>query len=265
MSRVTLGLAALLSLGLGGCAGKKPPVAVTAPAGEWVSLFNGRDLTGWTVKIAGHEVNDNFANTFRVENGVLKVAYDGYDKFNGQFGSLFYNQRLSHYWLRAEYRFVGSLAPGAPSWAYRNSGVQLHGQAPGSMRKAQEFPVSVEFDIVGGRLFGHHPTGDVCENGTRVTISGTVLLAKCSRVSAVTIPGEEWVTLLAEVDGAAHVRQAVNGTLVVDYTDLKLDPADADARRLVPPDGDTRLDSGFLSLQSNGHPIEFRRIEMRPL
>jgi hypothetical protein len=133
------------------------------------------------------------------------------------------------------------------------------------MRRAQEFPVSVEFDIVGGRLFGRHPTGDVCENGTRVTIGGRVLENKCSTVSAVTIPGEAWVTMLAEVDGATRVRQAVNGMLVVEYTDLTLDDQDPDGRRLVPPDGDKRLGSGFLSIQSNGHPIEFRRIEILPL
>jgi hypothetical protein len=255
---------AALTLGVGACA-KKPPVALVAPSGPWVSLFDGRDLNGWTVKIAGHDVNDNFANTFRVEDGLLKVAYDGYDKFNGQFGSLFYNKRLSHYWFRAEYRFVGKLTPGAPSWAYRNSGVQLQGQPPETMRKAQEFPVSVEFDIVGGRFFGRHPTGDVCENGTRVTIDGRLLEEKCSRLSDVTIPGDEWVTMLAEVDGSTRVRQAVNGMLVVEYTHLTLDDHDADGRRLVPPDGDVRLGSGFLSIQSNGHPIEFRRIEILPL
>ena len=253
-----------LTLGVAACA-KKPPVSLVAPPGPWVSLFDGKDLNGWTVKIAGHDVNDNFANTFRVEDGLLKVAYDGYDEFNGQFGSLFYDKRLSHYWFRAEYRFVGKLTSGAPSWAYRNSGVQLHGQPPQTMRKAQEFPVSVEFDIVGGRLFGRHPTGDVCENGTRVTIDGKVLEDKCSRSSDVTIPGDEWVTMLAEVDGSTRVRQAVNGTLVVEYTNLMLDAHDADGRRLVPPDGDAHLGSGFLSIQSNGHPIEFRRIEILPL
>jgi len=257
-------LATTLTLGLAACT-HKPPIPLAAPGGAWVSIFNGRDLDGWTVKIAGHDVNDNFAHTFRVEDGLLKVAYDGYDKFNGQFGSLFYGKRLAHYWLRLEYRFVGELTDGAPSWAYRNSGVQLQGQPPETMRKAQEFPVSVEFDIVGGRRFGRHPTGDVCENGTRVSIDGKVLEDKCSKLSDVTIQGDQWVTLLAEVDGASHVRQAVNGALIVEYTNLTLDDKDADARRLMPPDGDRRLNSGFLSLQSNGHPIEVRRIEILPL
>ncbi len=46
--------------------------------GEWIQLFNGKDLTGWTPKIAGYEAGVNFANTFRVEDGMIRVRYDGY-------------------------------------------------------------------------------------------------------------------------------------------------------------------------------------------
>jgi hypothetical protein len=256
--------AAVVALSIAGCA-KKPAIPVEAPAGHWVSLFNGKDLDDWTVKIAGHAAGDNYGKTFRVEDGLLKVSYDQYDKFAGQFGSLFTRKKYSHYWLRAEYRFTGELAAGAPSWAYKNSGIQMHSQAPETMRKDQPFPVSVEFDIVGGRTWGSHPTGDVCENGTRVTIDGKVLMDKCSKLSGVTIKGDEWVTVLAEVRGSEFVRQAVNGTLVVQYTDLALDETDADAKSLLGAAGGKTLASGYLSLQSNGHPIEFRRIEIMPL
>jgi len=243
----------------------KPHVQVSAPAGQWVSLFNGRDLNDWNVKIAGHDLNDNYRNTFRVENGLLKVSYDQYDQFGGRFGSLFTKQKFSHYWFRAEYRFVGKQASGAPSWAYKNSGIQLHSQAPETMRKAQEFPVSVEFDIVGGRFLGRHPTGDVCQNGTHVLIDGAPLNGKCSKLSDITIPGEEWVTILAEVQGSAHVRQIVNGALVVEYTNLALDEKDPDAGRLLVPGRDAALSSGYISIQANSHPIEFRRIEVLPI
>jgi 3-keto-disaccharide hydrolase len=257
-------MGAALSLSLVACA-KKPQVNVSAPAGQWISLLNGKNLEDWTVKIAGHDLNDNYRNTFRVEDGLLKVSYEQYEKFGGRFGSLFYKKKLSHYWFRAEYRFVGKQVSGAPSWAYKNSGIQLHSQAPDTVRKDQEFPVSVEFDIVGGRLLGRHPTGDVCENGTRVTIDGSVLRDKCSKLSDVTIPGDEWVVILAEVQGGTRVRQIVNGVLVVEYTDLALDENDADARRLLNSGGDKALTSGYLSIQANGHPIEFRRIEILPI
>jgi hypothetical protein len=249
---------------LASCAPPRPKVQVEAPAGNWIALFNGHDLTGWTVKIAGHDVGDNYGNTFRVEDGLLKVSYQHYEKFADQFGSLFYNRKLSRYWIRAEYRFTGELAPGAPSWAYKNSGLQLHCQSPQTMRRAQQFPVNVEFDIVGGRFIGSRPTGDVCQNGTHVLLDGRPLTQMCSKVGDTTIRDDQWVTALAEVDADRHVRQIVNGALVVEYTDLTLDASNPDARALAASAG-TALKSGYISIQSNGYPIEFRRIEVLPL
>jgi len=253
-----------LSAVLAGCA-PKPKRLVSAPAGNWISLFDGHDLAGWSAKIAGLEPNDNYRNTFRVEDGLLKVSYRDYGQFGDRFGSLFYNTPYSHYWLRAQYRFVGELASGAPRWAFRNSGIQLHSQAPESMRKDQQFPVSVEFDIVGGRSFGGRPTGDVCHYGTRVSIGGVPVKDLCSKISDVTTRGEDWVTVLAEVDGGKRVRQIVNGVLVVEYTDLALDRGNADASRLLAAGASGPLTSGYISIQSNGAPIEFRRIELLPL
>ncbi len=243
----------------------KPRIPVAAPEGNWISLFNGRDLDGWTVKIAGLDVNDNYRNTFRVENGLLEVSYRDYDRFEDRFGSLYYNTPYSHYWLRARYRFVGKRAPGAPSWAERNSGIQLHSQSPASMRREQQFPVSVEFDLVGGQPWGRHPTGDVCHYGTTVSVGGRPVPDLCSKLSDVTVRGDEWVTVLAEVDGGKLVRQAVNDALVVEYTDLALDPNNADARRLLDSGASPSLTSGLISIQSNGAPIQFSQIEILPL
>jgi hypothetical protein len=253
-----------LVAGLVSCA-PKPKVLVSAPSGNWISLFNGRDLLDWTPKIAGQASGDNYRNTFRIENGLLKVSYQDYDKFENRFGSLFYKQKFSHYWIRAEYRFVGSLAPGAPRWAYKNSGLQLHSQAPDTMRKEQQFPVSVEFDIVGGHMMGSAPTGDVCQNGTHVLIAGAPVKGLCSKVSDLTLRNDDWVTVLAEVDGSDHVKQIVDGALIVEYTTLTLDQGNEDARRLIASGADKALASGFISIQSNGFPIEFRRIEVLPL
>jgi hypothetical protein len=251
-------------IALVGCA-PKPRIHVDAPTGNWVSLFNGKDLDGWTVKLAGEDVKDNYRDTFRVDNGILKVKYDHYEKFGDRFGSLYYNTKMSRYWLRVEYRFVGDLAPGAPGWAYKNSGIQLHSQAPQTMRKEQQFPVSVEFDLVGGKSFGSQPTGDVCHYGTNVSIDGALLKEQCSKLSDITIRDDRWVTALAEVDGAKSVRQIVNGDLVVRYTNLTLDAKNPDARSLIALGADQALSSGYISLQSNGAPIEFRRIEILPL
>jgi hypothetical protein len=258
----TAAVLALLLL-LGACA-PKPKRLVSAPAGQWIALFNGKDLDGWTVKIAGHEVGDNYRNTFRVEDGLLKVSYKQYDRFEDRFGSLFYNKPWSHYWIRAEYRMSGELAPGAPRWAFKNSGIQLHCQAPQTMRKMQQFPVNVEFDLVGGRFIGSRPTGDVCQSGTHVLIDGQPLKEMCSKLSDITIRDDQWVTALAEVDGGRRVRQIVNGALVVEYTGLTLDDSNADARQLAAVQG-RALTGGYISIQSNGFPIEFRKIEVLPL
>jgi hypothetical protein len=247
------------------CAPSKPKVTVPAPQGNWISLFNGRNLDGWTAKIAGLEAGDNYRNTFRVEDGLLKVSYQQYDKFANRFGSLFYNTPYSHYWIRAEYRFVGSAAAGAPGWTYKNSGLQLHSQAPASMRKDQQFPVSVEFDLVGGWFAGSRPTGDVCHYGTRILIDGVPAKGLCSKLGDMTLRGEQWVTVLAEVDGGKRIKQIVNGTLVVEYTDVTLDDSNADAQRLLAQGAGKALTSGYISVQSNGYPIEFRRLEILPL
>ncbi len=241
-----------------------PHAPLKAPDGLWISLFNGKDLSGWTAKIAGQDVQDNYLNTFRVEDGVLKVSYQQYDQFGDRFAGLYYNRKFSHYWIRAEYRFVGSKVAGAPSWAYKNSGIYLHAQSPDSMRKDQQFPVSVEFDLVGGHMFGSHPTGDVCQNGTRVKVAGDFLKQQCSKLSDITIRDDQWVTVEAEVLGNT-VRQAVNGGLIVEYSDIQLDANNPDARKLLGPNGAAQLDSGYIGIQGNGHPVEFRRIEVLPL
>ena len=88
-----------------------------AASGEWIQLFNGKDLTGWTPKFRGHDLGVNYKNTFRVKDGILQVAYDKYDKWGEFFGHLFYKDEFSHYILRAEYRFVGDQVEGGPKWA----------------------------------------------------------------------------------------------------------------------------------------------------
>ena len=123
--------------------------------GKWVPLFNGQNLDGWTPKIKGFELGDNFGNTFRVEDGVLKVCYDKYTSFDNRFGHLFYKDKFSHYVLRVEYRFVGEQVPGGPGWALRNSSVMIHGQSAESMGKDQSFPVSIEVQLLGG--LGKYP------------------------------------------------------------------------------------------------------------
>ena len=235
----------------------------TARQGEWIRLFNGKNLDGWKVKITGHELGDNYGNTFRVEDGLLKTAYDGYDQFDGKFGHIFYHQPFSDYLLRVEYRFVGDQVPGGPGWAFRNSGIMLHCQPPQSMTKDQNFPVSIEVQLLGGSGSGERPTGNVCTPGTHVVMDGKLVTRHCNPSRSKTYHGDQWVTIDVEVRGG-HVKHVIEGETVMEYTDTQLDEKDPDARKLI-RDGDKMLRGGYISLQSESHPVEFRKVELRKL
>lgn len=229
-----------------------------------MSLFNGKDLKGWTPKIRGHESGDNFGNTFRVENGVLKVVYDQYPRFNDQFGHLFFECKYSHYRLRIEYRFVGNQCPGGPGWAIRNSGVMIHCQSPDTMRKEQDFPVSIEVQFLGGNGKDKRPTGNVCTPGTNIVMKDTLITEHCIDSRSKTFHGDEWVTAEVEVHGDKLIKHKIDGETVLEYEQPQLDDRDPDARRLI-RNGDKALREGYISLQSESHPIEFRKVEILPL
>lgn len=230
----------------------------------WIPLFNGKDLEGWTPKIVGHPAGENFGDTFRVEDGVLKVAYDAYEAFDGRFGHLFHTTPHSHYRLRLEYRFVGEQIKGGPGWALRNSGIMVHSQSPESMRIDQDFPVSIEVQLLGGGGRGKRPTCNMCSPGTHVVINGQLETRHCVNSASETFDGDQWVAVEVEVRGSGVIRHFVNGQQVMEYTEPQLDPSDEDAAKLI-KDGVLLLSGGFIALQSESHPVEFRNIELLPL
>ncbi len=241
--------------------------AVAQDAGKdegWVDLFNGKDLTGWTAKIKGHEAGDNFGDTFRVEDGILKVCYDQYDKFANKFGHLFYKDTFSNYVLRVEYRFVGEQAPGGPGWAFRNSGVMIHGQSAESMGKNQNFPVSIEVQTLGGKGKGTRTTANMCSPGTHVVMDGKLQTRHCINSKSKTYHGDQWVTLDIEAHGNGVIKHIIEGEVVMEYEQAQLDPKDGSAKALI-KDGNTALTGGTISLQSESHPVEFRKVQIRIL
>jgi hypothetical protein len=231
----------------------------------WIQLFNGQNLDGWRVKIRGYELGDNYANTFRVEDGLLRVVYDDYGEFEGKFGHLFFDTPFSHYRLRVEYRFVGEQTPGGPGWAFRNSGVMLHGQSPESMTVDQEFPVSIEAQMLGGDGEHDRPTGNLCTPGTHVEMGGELVKRHCTDSSSATYHGDEWVTMELEVRGSEIIRHFVEGELVLEYNAPQLDPSDGDAQRLLADGAELLLTGGTISLQAESHPLDFRKVELLPL
>jgi len=242
--------------------------AIEARAEEkgWIALFNGKNLDGWTPKIRGYPAGENYADTFRVENGLLKVGYDRYTKFDDKFGHLFYRTPYSRYRLRIEYRFVGEQCPGGPGWAIRNSGVMIHGQAPETMRKDQDFPVSIEVQFLGGNGKDKRSTANVCTPGTNIVMGGQLITRHCTDSTAETYHGDRWVTVEVEVHGHGVIKHIVDGRTVLEYEKPQLDPRDSDAKAIAEKrQGDLKLEGGTISLQSESHPIEFRKVELLPL
>ena len=266
--RPTHGLALGLAMALASASVHAPVVAGQddGKEGGWISLFNGKDLEGWTPKITGYPAGENYADTFRVEDGVIKVSYDKYKQFDSKFGHLFYKDKFSHYVCRIEYRFLGEQAKGAPAWALRNSGLMFHCQSPQSMRKDQEFPVSIEAQFLGGSGKGDRPTGSVCTPGTNIVINDKLITQHCINSKSKTYHGEQGVNAEIDVRGSGKVRHIINGETVMEYEQPQLDPKDKDGAALIQAaNGKLLLEEGYLALQAESHPIEFRKVEIRVL
>jgi len=234
----------------------------TAADPKWEQLFNGKDLTGWTPKIRYHDLGDNYNNTFRVENGLLEVRYDKYDKFNETYGHLFYKKPYSHYLIAVEYRFVGEQCKGGPGWAFRNNGIMIHGQAPETMQKDQDFPNSMEVQLLGGSGKGNRPTANLCTPGTNVVMGGKLITAHCTNSTSKTYDGDQWVRVEVLAHGDEMIRHIVEGQPVLEYTKPQIGGGQASPTDpAVKVDG-TPLTGGYISIQAETAPIDFRKIEI---
>lgn len=237
-----------------------------APAQDekWTSIFNGKDLDGWTPKIQGLALGEDPKKTFIVEDGCIKVSYANYSEWGDAFGHLFYKTKFSHYRIRLEYRVVGEQVKNGPGWAIQNSGIMLHCQDPKTMGKDQSFPSSLEFQLLGAGN-GVKTTGNLCTPGTFITLAGKENKGHCLNSTEPTKPVGEWVKAEAEVNGGKLVKHLINGKVVFEYTDTKLNPAEPEAKPLVEAQGNNDLTEGYISLQSESHPFEFRNIEVLEL
>ena len=239
--------------------------ALAAEDGEWRSLFNGRDLSGWTVKINKHPLGENYADTFRVEDGVIKVAYDRYGKFDEQFGHLYSNQAYSNYILRLEYRINGTAVADSPPWAKLNSGVMIHSQSPMSMGLNQPWPASMEFQFLSVGATAGRQTGNVCTPGTNLEMKGKLLTDHIIDSTSKLFPVDEWVAVEVEVHGNAEVIHRVNGVEVLRYQHPQLDPKEDSAKALFAAGAPLQLSFGHIALQAESQPVWFRNIRIRQL
>ncbi|NBB21905.1 DUF1080 domain-containing protein [Runella sp. CRIBMP] len=231
---------------------------------EWKQLFNGKNLDGWDVKIRGYALNENFGNTFRVENGSMVVRYDAYDDFKQQYGHIFYKGDFSYYRVAVEYRFVGEQAPKGEGWAWRNSGIMVHGQPAETMGLKQDFPASIEVQLLGGND-KKRTTCNLCTPGTNVVIDGKLITQHCINSTSQTYNGDQWVRAEVLVLGDSLIQHFANGEKVLEYNKPQLGGGNVSGHDPALLVNGKLLEHGSISLQSESHPVEFRKVELLEL
>jgi hypothetical protein len=234
---------------------------------KWVPLFDGKSLEGWTPKISGYTLGEDPLDTFRVKNGAIQVSYDRYsDGFRKRFGHLAYRAPLKSYKIRFEYRLTGRPLPDVESWQQSNSGIMLHGQPPSTMTKDQSFPVSIEVQLLGAERTEPAPTANLCTPGTHVVMNGVLETTHCLNSTSPIVPNGRWIKIEILVDRAGNFTHFVDGGQVMHYRAAQYDPGDPDAKNLIAAArGNLRIEQGYIYLQSEGHPVEFRRLEVQVL
>jgi Domain of Unknown Function (DUF1080) len=231
--------------------------------GKWVSIFNGKNLDGWIPKVTGYVAGENPLNLFSVEDGILKVDYSKFKKFNGRYGHLFYKDKLSSYVLHVEYRFHGELLSDAPGFCYRNSGVMVHSQSAESMDVEQSWPVSIEVQLLGSTDSVKQKTANICTPGTTVYYKGLFTNEHCVSSTSKYYFDNEWVSL----DIIVHKGKTIS--MVIDRDTVLVVSKPQIGGFLLPenypvPTG-TVLEDGYIALQAEGTNIDFRKVELKIL
>jgi hypothetical protein len=240
--------------------------AAPVPQAKWERIFDGKSLAGWTPKITGRAVGEDPLGMFTVHDGAIRVSHARYQKFEGEFGHLFWKAPLGAYRIRFEYRLFGESLPGIKEWQASNSGLMFHAQAPGTMRRDQAFPVSLEMQLLGVPRPVQEPSGNLCTPGTTVELDGKRDPRHCILSSSPLLPVGRWTKAALEVLPDGRITHFIDGKPVLRYAAPQLDPEDKDAQPLIAAAGGrVELRQGYIALQSEGHQIEFRDIELQRL
>jgi hypothetical protein len=230
---------------------------------EWVSLFNGRDLSGWIPKISGYPLGENYKHTFIVRDSAIEASYAEYDTFRNEFGHLFYETPFRFYRLKMEYRFIGEPTPGAPEWAQRNNGVMIISQSPQSMGMDQDFPVSIEVQFLGGLGKGNRPTGNLCTPGYHVTVQDTLATEHCMSSSSNTYDGDQWVEIEVAIMPDSTIYHLVEGDTVFIYRKPVI--GGDFLPEGYPLNPGTPVIEGYIALQAESHRTAFRNIRIQKI
>lgn len=272
-------LSLLIIIYIFGCKSDKKPETKTVEKEDWIALFNGKDLTGWDIKITGLDVNNNYKETFVVEDSILRISYDNYETFESKYGHLYYNKPFSYYKLAFDYRFTGEQTPGGSHWNTRNSGIMLHSQSAESNEYNQNFPVSVELQLLGGLSDNKkRPTANVCTPGTAVVMGDTINYKHCISSNSKTYFGDQWVHAEAIVLGGESMTFIVENDTVLSFKLPQIGATIPNKQYkgenwekwgMNPDDWNTKagevITEGYISLQAESHPVDFKNITLLDL
>ncbi|NMH88080.1 3-keto-disaccharide hydrolase [Flavivirga algicola] len=266
MRKFKISMILIVVLGVTSCGSKSSKKANNNEIDQWVRLFNGENLDGWIPKFYHHELGDNYANTFRVKDGVIQVNYDGYNEFGDRYGHLFYNKPFSSYHLKFEYRFTDQWMKDAASYTYRNSGIMFHSQAPKTILKEQNWPISVEYQILAEEKEGvSRPTGNMCSPGTEIFVNNEMATRHCVSSSSKTYKWDEWIKGELLVHADSLIIHMVNGKEVLRYTKPQIGGGTTKGYNPAVKIDGKKLTEGYIGLQAEGQGIEFREIKIKEL
>ncbi|MNT34741.1 hypothetical protein D3C72_1707380 [compost metagenome] len=105
----------------------------------------------------------------------------------------------------------------------------------------------------------------MCSPGTDIVYQGKKLESHCLDSSSKTYDGDQWVKAELIVQGDSLITHIINGDTVLQYSEPTIGGGVAnryDPRIKI--DG-KKLKQGFIALQSEGQPVEFRNIYLKDL
>lgn len=229
---------------------------------EWISLFDGSNIDNWTPKFKGSELGVNYKNRFRVKDSLLSVRYAAIDTFNEDFGHLYYKDKFSHYKLRAKYRFVGEQQTGGPGWAIRNNGLMLHCQEPSTIGLDQDFPISLELQLLGGDGVHKRTNANLCTPGTNVILNDSLFKPHCVNSTSKTYPGDQWVEVEALVLGDSLIQHILENKVVMEYRKPTIGGGAISGYKESAYREGAPIKEGYISIQAETAPIDFKSIEL---
>ncbi|WP_149273535.1 3-keto-disaccharide hydrolase [Pareuzebyella sediminis] len=240
----------------------KQPSNDTSEKEEWITLFDGSNMNQWTPKFAGYKLGENYKNRFQVKDSLLSVRYAKKDTFKEDFGHLYYNKKFSYYRLKAVYRFVGDQQTNGPGWAFRNNGLMLHCQDPKTLGLDQDFPISLELQLLGGDGEHERTNANLCTPGTNVVLGDTLFTPHCINSTSKTYPGDQWVEVEALVLGDSLIQHILEDKVVMEYRNPTIGGGNVGGYQEAVYEEGKPVKEGYISIQAETHPIDFKSIEL---